>query len=132
TQARIRRCLQWREAVAEQRDRPRSWMLDNEAIVALSQADLSSPGSVAQVLSRRGRAIRNADRELEPLLQAPLDAEEERMPLAPRPDQEFKNQVARMQQAVSDFADSTGVPKEILLARRHLESYALTGEWPAD
>ena len=131
-QARIRRCLIWREAMAEQRDRPRSWMLDNEAVTALAHADLSSAGSVAQVLARRGRAIRQAERELEPLLQAPLNEIEETMPLAPKPDQDLKNQVGRMQQAVADFAERTGLPKEILLARRHLESYALTGEWPSD
>ena len=131
-QARIRRCLLWREQVARERDRPRTWILDNDAVLALALADLDKPGAIAQLLSQRGRAIRGAERELEPVLLAPLDEQEQQMPLAPRPDQHFKDMVTRMQHAVADFATRTRVPKEILLARRHLESYALSGEWPGD
>lgn len=131
-QARIRRCLLWRERVARERDRPRTWILDNEAVMALALADLAPSGSVARVLAQRGRAIRGADVELEPLLSATLDDLEERMLLSPRADSSFKDKVTRMQQAVTEFAAKTGVPKEILLARRHLESYTLSGQWPAD
>lgn len=131
-QVRIRRCLLWREQVARQRDRPRTWILDNEAVMALALANLAPPGAVTRTLAHRGRAIRGADVELEPLLSAALDDFEQSMLLAPRADPSLKDKITNMQQAIADFAARTGLPKEILLARRHLESYALRGEWPQD
>lgn len=131
-QALLRRILLWRERSARALDKPRSWLLDDPAMLSLAQ---QPPASSNELFERtRGlRALRSAPRaELFELLRAPVtDAEiGETAPIPPAPSGEAKAAVAAMKLAADAIALELDLPGGLLCPRRALEEYVVTRQWP--
>ncbi|MGN6314611.1 MAG: ribonuclease D [Rhodanobacteraceae bacterium] len=131
-QALLRRILLWRERSARSLDKPRSWLLDDPALLSLAQ---QPPGSSNELFERtRGlRALRSAPRaELFALLSEPVaDAEiGETAPIPPAPFGEAKAAVTAMKLAADAIALELDLPAGLLCPRRALEEYVVTRSWP--
>jgi len=131
-QALLRRILLWRERSARALDKPRSWLLDDSAMLSLAQ---QPPGSPNELFERtRGlRALRSAPRaDLLELLRAPVSDVEiaETAAIPPAPFGEAKAAVTAMKLAADAIALELDLPAGLLCPRRALEEYVVTRTWP--
>jgi ribonuclease D len=113
----------WREESAVSRDKPRSWIVDDKACLAIAQ---SLPRDEQELASVSGLPPKQARRLAEPLLAAvdtarslPESELPERLPgpLTPRQRQQLK----RLKAAARALAEELDVAPEVLLASRDYE-----------
>lgn len=130
-QAQLRRLLLWREASARTLDKPRSWLLDDAALLDLGGR---APASTDELFERtKGlRALRSPQRrELFDLLNSPLTEDDLAIePVPPPLDNAGKRAVAAMKDVVDAIAIELDVPAALLAPRRHLETLVSAREWP--
>ncbi len=129
-QIRLRRLLLWREAIARSRDKPRSWILDNELLVLLAHR-APQRNAFDALLDQHPRAPRRMRDELWEALSRPFDDAEHGIPLAASPDPALRKTLKAMQATVAERAAALDIPEGLLCARRHIESLLATGDWPA-
>jgi ribonuclease D len=115
----------WRERRAMDRDRPRSWILDDSGLRGIVLRVPRTPAELATVpdltpgfVERSGEAVLGV-------------VEEARMPHSlpppsqrPRPDQELQARVKRLGGVLQDQARTLALAPELLATRRDLESIA--------
>ena len=130
-QLRLRRILRWRDARAIERNKPKRWIIDNDAAFALARSPVSSVEDIDAIFARYPKSPKSARQHLFALLQKPFDDEERRAPLAREPDAAAKARLKALQQAVLAKAGELAVPEGLLCSRKHLEYLLETGEWPA-
>ena len=131
-QAKLKRLLHWREALARSADRPRLWVLDNETVVDL----LERPPTDMAGLKHRIAAQRSFPRsEHEALLeQLALPLSDEDMEFAPIPTPlkgDGERAYAELRDRAAAIATELGLPPALLLPRRLIES-VVRGERPAE
>lgn len=129
-QIRLRRLLLWRETIARQRDKPRSWILDNELVALLAHRN-PTRDAFNTLLDENPRAPRRMRDEVWEALIRPYDDAEQDMPLAASPDPSHRKTLKAMQAVVAEHAAALNIPEGLLCARRHLESLLATSTWPA-
>jgi ribonuclease D len=129
----LRRLLLWRERMARSLDTPRGWLLDDANAAQLA---LDPPATLEALHQRtRGqRTLRGAARaDLLEQLRRPLTPEEidatAAVPAALDP--AGKRALAAMKAAVDVLALELDLPAPLLAARRPLEAYLETRQWPA-
>lgn len=114
----------WRDVVAEQRDRPRKWMLSDDALYAIAERQ---PSSREQLAALSVLAPKQLERHTEALLacvergravDAPALARDERDNTA------LKAKVQSLQQRVRELATKHGLPPGLLATRSELERIA--------
>src|SRR5690554_5200339 len=125
---RLLRLLRWREQHARDRDRPRSWVLDNELAADLARNPPDDQAALQQVLDARPKAPRKLAAQIWNALQTPL-ADEDHSPPAPAAEADRKL-VRQLQDAVASHSATLGLPDGVLASRRKLEQLLETGEWP--
>jgi ribonuclease D len=110
----------WREARAEQRDRPRRWILADDLLVQLATA---LPQTLAELEQIRGLPPKLIAGSGTALLTAIQDAEPmpDLVQARPPPD---KMLVKRLQALVRERAESLGVPPELLATRKDIAQVA--------
>lgn len=128
-QARLRRLLCWRDAQARSGNRPRSWVLDPNLALDLAQHAPFERTAFEQLLDRNPKSPRKRRDELFERVNAELSAEELDIPLAELPDPQERDQLRRLQQAVTAMAAELGVHDSVLASRRHLETLVREGRW---
>ncbi|WP_240127097.1 ribonuclease D [Thermomonas alba] len=126
-QRRLLRLLRWREAQARLRDRPRSWILDNELAVALARQAPADPQALQALLDAAPKAPRGLRDALWQALTTPL-ADEAEAPLA-RGEERDKRQLRALQEAVAALAAELDLPEGVLASRRLLETLQDGGGW---
>ena len=126
-QRRLLRLLRWREAQARHRDRPRSWIMDNELATALARSNPASPDALQAQLDATPKSPRSLRDALWQALTTPL-ADEDDAPLARGEDRD-KKQLRAMQEAVLAIAGELGVPEGLLASRKLLEALQDGGGW---
>lgn len=129
-QLRLRRILRWRDARAIEKNKPKRWIIDNDAAFALARQRFGSIDELDAVLARYPKAPKGARSQLFALLEKPFDAEELAAPLAGEPDAAQKARLKALQQAVLGKAQELDVPEGLLCSRKHLEALLDTGIWP--
>ncbi len=132
-QARLRRLLLWRERMARELDRPRTWLLDDAHALSLAERPPRDRAELDQ-RTRGMRALRSAQREaLAALLQPPVGADEiaATEPVLGLPQGEAKRALAAMKQVVDAEAARLDLPAGLLCPRKTLEDYVLSGRTPA-
>ncbi|MEO8160120.1 MAG: ribonuclease D, partial [Arenimonas sp.] len=128
-QARLRRLLRWRDGEARRSDRPKNWVLDSELAVQLSRRPFAAFAAFNAMLDANPKSPRRARKELYEMLEAPLDDEEQALPLSRNGDID-KQRLRALQDAVAALAASLGLPEGLLCARRHLEALLDGRGWP--
>jgi ribonuclease D len=129
-QRQLRRILRWRDARAIEKNKPKRWIIDNDAAFALARARLQHSDDIEDVFSRYPKAPRSAKHTLFALLQKPYSEEELQAPIAREPDAADKARLKALQQAVLQQAQTLQVPEGILASRKHLEYLLDAGQWP--
>lgn len=124
TQARLRRLLRWREAIARRINRPRAWIFDN----ALATSLVETPPTDTEALSSRLRSQRSfPKRELTvlfDLLESPLSDDDLDLPPIPPPIRgEVAQQLAQVRDKVAARALELDLPPALLCPRRLLEAW---------
>lgn len=121
----LQRLAAWRERRAMAKDRPRSWILDDGALRALTLAAPRTPADLARIAELSPGFVEHSGavilREIDAAgLPARLP------PPAPRtrPDPELQARVKRLASIVQKRAAELGLAAEILATRKDLESIA--------
>jgi ribonuclease D len=116
--------VRWRETAAQRSDRPRRWLLADDALIAIAAAlpsDADALGRFAQgkFMTRNAGAVLAAITSRD---DAALQAEVRANAAAPLPD---KHAVKALQEQVRQRAAALGIEPEILATRRDLVGVAL-------
>ena len=126
----LQRLAAWRERRASEKNRPRSWILDDAALRTLvlraprDRAALAEIGELTPgFIERSGEAI------LQLINDAGLPAQLPPLPPRSRPDPELQRKVKRMAGIVQQRAKELDIAPELLATRRDLEGIA-QGENP--
>ncbi|TCV97528.1 ribonuclease D [Luteibacter rhizovicinus] len=131
-QALLRRVLRWRDTTARTLDRPRPWLVEDAQAANLVY---ELPRSLADLEARtRGqRSLRAPQRqELFDLIVRPVTPEEieTTAPIPGHPVGEDKRALAAMKQVIDTLATSLDLPPGLLCARRSMEEYVVSRQWP--
>jgi len=122
-QARLRRVLRWREALARQIDRPRLWVLDNATAGALAtQPPARSEGLIERVRGQRSLPRRELPALLAVLNDEPAHAEDACPPIPAPLRGEPQRRFDALRAAVARRADELDLPAALLGPRRLLEA----------
>jgi len=123
-QARLRRLLRWREALARRINRPRLWIFDN----ALATSLVETPPAQSEALATRLRGQRSFPRRelgnLFDLLMAPLEADDVDLPTIASPIRgDPAQRMAQARDRVAARALELDLPPALLCPRRLLEAW---------
>jgi ribonuclease D len=127
-QAAARALAQWREQRAVESDKPRSWILADDGLLAMAS---SAPGSVAaleQIQSLPPALVRKRGEELLQLMEAARsapDAAELAVTAGRRPTPEESKLAVHLMQIVRDEAARLEIGPELLATRRDIDAMAL-------
>lgn len=128
-QWRLCRLLHWREGLARESNRPRTWILDNELAVMLARGDLSDRAALDQLLDRHPKAPRRHRDELWTLIAEP-GTPPPLFPLANAQSIGSRERIRQWQELVKMQSERLGLPEGVLASRRLLEARLESGAWP--
>jgi ribonuclease D len=132
-QCAARALAEWRERRAIESDKPRGWILADEALYAMAAREPVSVDALESVPALPPGVLRKRGNELLELLRA-ARADESGVPLtAPkRPEPEQMALATRLLQVVRDVATELEVGAEVLATRKDVEAIAFGSVEPAD
>lgn len=116
----------WREREAQQRNRPRQWILKDAVLLEVARMLPATITELASVAGFPERTIRRASREILGIVASAKSAPADYSP-PPRPDEKQKALLKRMQAAVARIADELGIVAEVIASRKDLTA-ALIGD----
>ncbi|AOD14517.1 ribonuclease D [Xanthomonas fragariae] len=129
-QRRLLRLLRWRDLQARQRDRPRSWILDNELASQLARFPPADLDALLRQFDKFPKAPRKLASAVWEVLNTPLP-DEDGAPLAQAATDGSKAVLKRLQDTVTQRSRELGLPDGLLASRRHLETLIEQRSWPA-
>ena len=118
----------WREQRAVAADKPRGWILTDEALYALATLAPATTTDLEQVRALPPSVIRKRGDELLELVRAARESADEGGPqpaTQQRPTPEQTRRIGALQQRVRDVAASLEISPEILATRRDVEGMVL-------
>jgi ribonuclease D len=115
--------LAWRESRAQERNKPRRWILADDHLVDIAAALPRSPAELERVRGLPSRLIANSGRALLDAIRQAPPARDEPQPLAPD-----KTLVKFLQVEVKARARELGIQPEMLATRRDI-AQAASGHW---
>lgn len=120
----VRALAAWREERAIASDKPRGWILTDEAVLALATLAPATMAELEQVRALPPGVARKRGEELLELIRSAREATDTAAPwqLPPRPTPEQTRLVGRLQQCVRDVAASLQVSPELIATRRDVEA----------
>lgn len=118
---------EWRERVAQQRNRPRKWILEDDAIYRMAER---APQDRAQLAALNVLPPKTLERHGDALVQTLADAMQRpvqtlAVDLAESPEQ--KARLKRLQQTLKDIAETAGLPPGFIAPRADLETLVQHG-----
>jgi ribonuclease D len=115
---------EWREQTARHRDKPRSWIIDDQACLQIARANPASAEQLrAQVELPPAAQRRYSDEILEVLDQQRAMGANELPPLLPQPlNARERERAKQLRQRARVIAEELGVAPEILLQGRDIEA----------
>jgi len=126
-QAAARALTEWREGRAIESDKPRGWILTDDALLAIATLAPDTLEALAGIRALPPAVVRNRGAELLQLLAAarsapPVDSSDDVSSRRPTPEETAR--AAKFMQVVRDEATALGVGPEILATRRDIEALA--------
>ena len=124
-QAAARALAEWRERRAIESDKPRTWLLSDEALYALATHEPDSIAGLEDLGSLPAGVVRKRGEELLELLRAARSGEPP-VPLEPprRPTNDEQALAAALLKLVRDEAAALGIAAEVLATRKDVEAVA--------
>lgn len=119
----LRELCRWRERTAQRDDRPRSWILEDNALLELAGRRPTERGELRKLLSRCSRRGKRYVDELQDVIDAGAAIPPEEYPSPPPapPDPEQRSQIKRLKAIVRRRAEELDLPPPMLAQRRLLE-----------
>jgi ribonuclease D len=126
-QAVARALAGWREQRAIASDKPRGWILSDEALYALATMAPQTVSDLEQVRALPPATVRKRGDELLALIRAARESARDAAPtpVPERPTPEQTQRTGRLQQRVKDVAAGLGISAEVLATRRDVEGMVL-------
>jgi ribonuclease D len=117
----------WREQRAIAADKPRGWIITDEALLALATLGPATTDELEQVRSLPPAVVRKRGDELLALIRAARESGDDgsSLPMPQRPTPEQTRRIGQLQQRVRDVAVSLGISPEVLATRRDVEALVL-------
>lgn len=118
---------EWRETEAQQRNRPRKWIIEDDAIYRMSER---APESVEQIEALGVLPPKTFARHGENLLKIITQArtmEPRKLATDDRLEPEIKARVGKLQDRLRAIATTLGIPASMLAPRADVESLAILG-----
>ncbi|HEX5649903.1 MAG TPA: HRDC domain-containing protein, partial [Steroidobacteraceae bacterium] len=124
-QAAARALAEWRERRALESDRPRTWILSDEALYAIATRAPASIAALEAIDSLPAGIVRRRGEELLELLRAARDGEPPAPLEVPRkPTNDEQSLAAALLKLVRDEAAALGIAAEVLATRKDVEAIA--------
>ena len=120
------RLAAWREREAEQRNRPRQWILSDAVLLSLATTAPDSREALNRIEGLPPGAIRRVGDDLLELV-APTAGDPRNAAAPGRPDERHRQRLAAMQEQVSAAAAELGIVPEVIASKKELTA-ALFGE----
>ncbi|MEZ5572348.1 MAG: ribonuclease D [Halioglobus sp.] len=113
----------WREVTARARDKPRSWIIDDEACLQLALKDPYSPTQLRDSVGLPSAVVRRYAEELLELLAKQRAVSEAELPslLPPPLDAAGRGLIKRLKAQVRDIANELSVAPEVLVQSKDYE-----------
>ncbi|MCK7594117.1 ribonuclease D [Pseudomarimonas salicorniae] len=128
---RLQRILLWRDQAARRRDRPKSWLLDNETCQRLAMLAEGDRAAHDALFAEARRAAGFAGTELWELLQSPPEPDLPALPVRPpQADGRYRALFGALQKRVADVAAEVDLPPPLLFPRRLIEALIDNNAWP--
>jgi ribonuclease D len=125
----LRALASWRERRASEKDRPRSWILDDNALRALVLDPPRDMAALARVPDLAPGFVERSGRTILGLIEAAqLPAQLPPPPARPRPDPQQQARVKRLSAIVQKRAGELELASEVLATRKDLEAIARRGD----
>jgi ribonuclease D len=120
----VRTLAAWREERAIASDKPRGWILADEAVLALATLAPATMAELEQVRALPPGVAHKRGEELLELMRTAREATDAAAPwqVPPRPTPEQTRLVGQLQQRVRDVAASLEVSPELIATRRDVEA----------
>lgn len=118
------RLAAWREVLAEQRDRPRRWILADEAIYALAERRPQTRQQLADLQVLPPKSLERHGDALLALIAEAVHADEPPLALDTRADDKEKARLKRMLERARAIATELGIPSSLLASRSDIEALA--------
>lgn len=121
------RLAAWREVIAEERDRPRRWILSDEALYALAER---RPSTLSQLDDLAVLPPKSVERHGEALLALVDEASRTEAPLVTdtRPTEAEKQKLKRLLERARAIANELGIPASLLAPRADIDALAAEGD----
>lgn len=122
------RLAAWREVIAEQRDRPRRWILPDEAIYLIAER---RPQTLRQLGDLQALPPKSLERHGQTLLDLVAQgAASDAPPLVTdaRADESEKKRLKRLLERARTIANDLGIPASLLAPRADIEALAMLGD----
>lgn len=129
SQQRLCALLRWRDRQAIETNKPKSWIIGNDLVMALARKPLSDPTAFHSFLDRQPKSPRKLREPLWIALQT-ASAHSDDFPVAPAQDNAYKQHLRQLQDAVAKVAKGLCLPEPVLASRRHLEALIIQNRWP--
>ena len=127
-QAVARALAEWRERRAIESDKPRGWILADDALYGIAAVSPRTPEALSEVRTLPPATLRRRGDELVELVIAALARPADAIVAEPvRPTTEENAKVSRLQAIVRETATEFGVAPEILATRRDVEALVFPG-----
>jgi len=126
-QAVARALAGWREQRAISSDKPRGWILSDEALYALATMAPATTGDLEQVRALPPATVRKRGDELLALIRTARESARDvaHAPAPQRPTPEQTQRIGRLQQRLKDVATGLEISPEVLATRRDVEGMVL-------
>jgi ribonuclease D len=124
----------WREATARERDKPRSWIIDDKSLLQLAQRAPRNRSQLQAGVEMHSGAQRRYGDELLDLLAAQRDLPDSALParLPPPLDAQQRQQIKQLKEAAREIALRLGMAPEVLLQARDYEALLRESEGASD
>ncbi len=130
-QAQLNALMIWREQLARQIDRPKSWIFDNDIAIQLTSNPPSELTPLRELMRSAKAFPKSALDSLLVFLRQEVNIESHQDSPLPL-DSEDKTMLDRVKAEVEKIAESTTVPTPILLPRRGMECLVREKKWPLE
>lgn len=137
--ATLQRLCAWRERVAREKDKPRSWIAKDADLIALAERRPGTAADIQKIPELSRQLMHRFVNDVLALIAAPHDAEPLPQLAADQPLTPFmRKQLKRCQESVAALAQTLGLAPEVLARKKQLQQLliesAIAGKpvWPQD
>ena len=115
--------VEWREGEARQRDRPRSWILNDKIVMGVARTVPRSVRELAAVEDMPQGLVRRAGDDLVARIVDAVDSDTDQAPaVIPKPlASEQRGSVSMLSECLKEISESLEIPAEVLMPKADLE-----------